>query len=120
VNRQKRKITPKREQEMAVKELLAGRDVMVILPTDFGKRFKDHSVLPLQRNKRDQKTLLCMVVGSSHLTLSRGSSRGEQSETPVFLSRPERMKLKISTGFGIFLPQDCHLHSKEYSIPHCL
>ena len=37
VSREKEKIILKREQETAVKELLAGRDVMAILPTRFGK-----------------------------------------------------------------------------------
>ena len=37
VSSEKQKIILKREQETAVKELLAGRDVMVILPTGFGK-----------------------------------------------------------------------------------
>ena len=37
VSREKEKIILKREQETAVKELLAGRDVMAILPTGFGK-----------------------------------------------------------------------------------
>ena len=33
VSREKQKIILKNEQEMAVKELFAGRDVMAILPT---------------------------------------------------------------------------------------
>ena len=37
MNREKQKIILKRKQETAVKELLAGSDVMVILPTGFGK-----------------------------------------------------------------------------------
>ena len=37
VSREKEKIILKREQETAVKELLAGRNVMAILPTGFGK-----------------------------------------------------------------------------------
>ena len=37
VSREKDKIILKREQETAVKELLAGRDVMAILPTGFGE-----------------------------------------------------------------------------------
>ena len=37
VGREKQKIILKRKQETAVKELLAGRDVMAILPTGFGK-----------------------------------------------------------------------------------
>ena len=37
MNREKQKIILKRKQETAVKELLAGSDVMVILPTWFGK-----------------------------------------------------------------------------------
>ena len=37
VCREKQKIILKKEQEMAVKELLAGRDVMAILPTGFGR-----------------------------------------------------------------------------------
>ena len=38
VSREKQKIILKRKQETAVKELLAGSDVMVILPTGFRKR----------------------------------------------------------------------------------
>ena len=37
VSREKQKIILKREQETAVKQLLAGRVVMTILPTGFGK-----------------------------------------------------------------------------------
>ena len=37
VRREKQKIILKREQETAVKQLLAGRVVMTILPTGFGK-----------------------------------------------------------------------------------
>ena len=37
VHREKQKIILKRKQETAVKELLAGRDVMAIVPTGFGK-----------------------------------------------------------------------------------
>ena len=37
VSREKQKIILKREQETAMKKLLAGHDVMVILPTGFGK-----------------------------------------------------------------------------------
>ena len=37
VSREKQKIILKRKQETVVKELLTGRDVMVILPTGFGK-----------------------------------------------------------------------------------
>ena len=37
VSRQKKKIILKRVQETAVKQLLAGRVVMTILPTGFGK-----------------------------------------------------------------------------------
>ena len=37
VRREKQKIILKRKQETAVKDLLAGSDVMVILPTGFGK-----------------------------------------------------------------------------------
>ena len=39
VSREKQKIILKEEQEMAVKELLDGKDVMAILPTGFGKSF---------------------------------------------------------------------------------
>ena len=38
VSREKQKIILKRKQETAVKELLAGSDVVVILPTGFRKR----------------------------------------------------------------------------------
>ena len=38
VSREKQKIILKRKQETAVKELLAGSDVMVILPTGFRTR----------------------------------------------------------------------------------
>ena len=37
VSREKQKIILKREKETAVKELLAGRDIMAILPTGFGE-----------------------------------------------------------------------------------
>ena len=37
VSREKKKIILKRVQETAVKQLLAGRVVMTILPTGFGK-----------------------------------------------------------------------------------
>ena len=37
VSREKQKIILKRELETAVKELLAGHDIMAILPTGFGK-----------------------------------------------------------------------------------
>ena len=37
VSREKQKIIFKREQETAVQQLLAGRVVMAILPTGFGK-----------------------------------------------------------------------------------
>ena len=37
VSREKKKIILKREQETAVKQLLAGRVVMAILPTGFSK-----------------------------------------------------------------------------------
>ena len=37
VSREKQKIILKREQETAVKQLLAGHVVMAILPTGFGK-----------------------------------------------------------------------------------
>ena len=37
VSREKQKILLKREQETAVKELLAGRHIMANLPTGFGK-----------------------------------------------------------------------------------
>ena len=40
MSREKQKIILKRKQETAVKELLAGSDVMVILPTGFRKRKK--------------------------------------------------------------------------------
>ena len=38
VSREKQNIILKKEQEMAVKELLTGKYVMAILPTGFGKR----------------------------------------------------------------------------------
>ena len=38
LEREKQKIILKREQEMDVKELLVGHDVMAILQTGFGKR----------------------------------------------------------------------------------
>ena len=37
VSREKKKIILKREQETAVRQLLAGRVVMAILPTEFSK-----------------------------------------------------------------------------------
>ena len=37
MSREKQKVILKREQETAVEELLAERDVMAILPIEFGK-----------------------------------------------------------------------------------
>ena len=37
MNRERQKIILKREQETAVKNVLAGRNVIAILPTGFGK-----------------------------------------------------------------------------------
>ena len=37
MNRERQKIVLKREQETAVKNVLAGRNVIAILPTGFGK-----------------------------------------------------------------------------------
>ena len=62
VSREKEKIILKRKQEMAVKELLAGRDVMAILPTGLGKSliFTDFAIAKEQL--RSEKT--CVIVVS--------------------------------------------------------
>ena len=59
VSREKEKIILKREQETAVKELLAGRDVMVILPTGFGKSLTFTIFASAKEQLRSEKTCDC-------------------------------------------------------------
>ena len=56
VSREKQKIILKKEQEMAVKELLDGKDVMAILPTGFGKSliFTIFAIAKGQISRRDK------------------------------------------------------------------
>ena len=62
VSRAKEKIILKREQETAVKELLAGRDVMAIMSTGFGKSLT-FAVFPIAKEQlRSEKT--CVIVVS--------------------------------------------------------
>ena len=62
MSREKEEIILKREQETAVKELLAGQDVMAILPTGLGKSliFTDFAIAKEQL--RSEKT--CVIVVS--------------------------------------------------------
>ena len=62
VSREKEKIILKREQETAVKELLAGRDVMAILPTGFGKSLTFTVFAIAKEQLRSEKT--CVIVVS--------------------------------------------------------
>ena len=62
VSREKEKIILKREQETAVKELLAGRDVMAILPTGFGKSLIFTVFAIAKEQLRSEKT--CVIVVS--------------------------------------------------------
>ena len=63
VSREKEKIILKREQETAVKELLAGRDVMMaILPTGFGKSLTFTVFAIAKEQLRSEKT--CVIVVS--------------------------------------------------------
>ena len=62
VSREKEKIILKREQETAVKELLAGRDVMAILPTGFGKSLTFTVFAITKEQLRSEKT--CAIVVS--------------------------------------------------------
>ena len=64
VSREKEKIILKREQETAVKELLAGRDVMAILPTGFGKSLTFTVFAIAKEQLRSEKTC---VIGVSPL-----------------------------------------------------
>ena len=61
VSREKEKFILKNQQEIAVKELLAGRDVMAILPTGFGKSliFTIYAIAKGQLS-RSEKT--CVLV----------------------------------------------------------
>ena len=63
VSREKEKIILKREQETAVKELLAGRDVMAILPTGFGKSLTFTVFAIAKEQLRSEKT--CVIVVST-------------------------------------------------------
>ena len=62
VSREREKIILKREQETAVKELLAGRDVMAILPTGFGKSLTFTLFAIAKEQLRSEKT--CVIVVS--------------------------------------------------------
>ena len=62
VSREKEKIILKSEQETAVKELLAGRDVMAILPTGFGKSLIFTVFAIAKEQLRSEKT--CVIVVS--------------------------------------------------------
>ena len=62
VSREKEKIILKREQETAVKELLAERDVMAILPTGFGKSLIFTVFAIAKEQLRSEKT--CVIVVS--------------------------------------------------------
>ena len=62
VSREKEKIILKREQETAVKELLAGQDVMAILPTEFGKSLTFTVFAIAKEQLRSEKT--CVIVVS--------------------------------------------------------
>ena len=61
VSREKEKIILKREQETAVKELLAGRDVMAILPTGFGKSLT-FTVFAIAKEQLRSETTCVIVV----------------------------------------------------------
>ena len=60
VSREKQKIILKKEQEMAVKELLAGRDVMAILPTGFGKSLI-FTIFAIAKELRSGKTSVLVI-----------------------------------------------------------
>ena len=62
VRREKEKIILKREQETAVKELLAGGNVMAILPTGFGKSLTFTVFAIAKEQLRSEKT--CVIVVS--------------------------------------------------------
>ena len=62
VSREKEKIILRREQETAVKELLAGQDVMAILPTGFGKSLTFTGFAIAKEQLRSEKT--CVIVVS--------------------------------------------------------
>ena len=62
VSRVKEKIILKREQETAVKELLAGRDVMAIMSTGFGKSLTFAVFAIAKEQLRSEKT--CVIVVS--------------------------------------------------------
>ena len=62
VSREKEKIILKREQETAVKELLAGRDILAILPTGFGKSLIFTVFAIAKEQLRSEKT--CVIVVS--------------------------------------------------------
>ena len=62
VSRAKEKIILKREQETAVKELLAGRDIMAILTTGFSKSLTFTVFAIAKEQLRSEKT--CVIVVS--------------------------------------------------------
>ena len=61
VSQEKEKIILKREQETAVKELLAGRDVKAILPTGFGKSLIFTVFAIAKEQLRSEKTGVIVV-----------------------------------------------------------
>ena len=62
VSRERDKIILKREQETAVKELLAGRDIMAMLPTGFGKSLIFTIFAIAKEQLQSEKT--CVIVVS--------------------------------------------------------
>ena len=76
VSREKEKIILKREQETAVKELLAGRDVMAILPTGFGKSLIFTVFAIAKEQLRSEKT--CVI---SRGFAARGGSAANSHST---------------------------------------
>ena len=64
VSREKQKIILKKEQEMAVKELLDGKDVMAILPTGFGKSLI-FTIFAIAKGQISRSEKTCVLVISS-------------------------------------------------------
>ena len=61
VSREKQKIILKKEQEMAVKELLDGKDVMAILPTGFGKSLI-FTIFAIAKGQISRSEKTCVLV----------------------------------------------------------
>ncbi|CAH3047562.1 unnamed protein product [Porites evermanni] len=71
VSREKQKIILKREQETAMKKLLAGHDVMVILPTGFGKSLiftRKDSIIDDQIAKMASLNFTALELSGENLT----------------------------------------------------